>query len=453
MGAIAFVITFCLLVGAFIFLGKGKRIINPLFLFLVIWSVVLLFSILQLYNIDPASNEAYLALLTMILSFTLGYVLYEVYRRKISKKKALMKKEEVKQDIEEKQLGFKSLRVKIYLIMCILLIIFNIIDCILVIKYISEGTPAWQVRNWSLEPFGSSNPILDRRSFFENVLRNIILAPMATLVPPITAYFMFKAKDKRFRITCFVISVLVLLTSSFAGGGGRFGFIYYAGCFGLAFLTLRTQDLKKKKVVSKRIIALVAVAISMVVGFTTLRTGIGNVTKQTYTYFAVPPTLLTKWMPKIEDSQKTYGMTTFFGAHSYVFRTLKTMGAEQAVPELYEESFNHILDAEKFQKVGYGVANAFVTPAYYFMIDGGYPFLCIVSLLFGLLCAFVFWKFMNRKSALIFVIYILMMYGVLLSFSRIQTTSPAYILAFIYAWLLFYEFKFLKKDKNAQIRK
>ena len=449
MGAIAFVITFCLLVGAFIFLGKGKRIINPLFLFLIIWSVVLLFSILQLYNIDPASNEAYLALLTMILSFTLGYVLYEVYRRKISKKKVLAKEEEAKQDIEERQLGFKSLRVKIYLIMCILLIIFNIIDCILVIKYISEGTPAWQVRNWSLEPFGSSNPILDRRSFFENVLRNIILAPMATLVPPVTAYFVFKAKNKKFKVACFVISVLVILTSSFAGGGGRLGFIYYVGCFGLAFLTLRPKNLKKKNI-SKKAVALVAAAVSIVVGFTALRTGVGNVTKQTYTYFAVPPTLLTKWMPKIETAPKTYGMTTFFGVHSYVFRTLKTMGAEQMVPELYEESFDYILNAEKFLNVGYSIANAFVTPVYYFIADGGYPFVCIMSLLFGLMCAMVFWKFINKRSALVFVIYILMMDGVFLSFSRVQTTSPAYILAFVYAWLLFYNFKFLKKDKNAK---
>ena len=450
MGAIAFIITFCLLVGAFVFLGKGKRIINPLFLFLALWSVVLLFSILQLYNIDPASDEAYTALLLMIVSFTLGYVLYEVYKRKVLKKESLVENEKPKRDAKDERLGFKNLRVKLYLIMCILLIIFNIIDCILVIKYISEGTPAWQVRNWSLEPFGSSNPILDRRSFFENVLRNIILAPMATLIPPVTSYFVFKSKDKKFRITCFVISLLVLLSSSFAGGGGRLGFIYYVGCFGLAFLTLRNRDSeKKKKGISKRAVALVVGAVSVVIGFTMLRTGVGNVAKQTYTYFAVPPTLLTKWLPEIETAPKTYGMTTFFGVHSYAFRTLKTVGAEQMVPELYEQSFDNILNTEKFLDVGYSIANAFVTPVYYLMADGGYPFVCIMSLLFGLLCAVTFWKFIKRNNALNFVVYILMMYGVFLSFSRIQTTSPAYILAFVYAWLLFYDYKFLKRDRDA----
>lgn len=447
MGAVAFIITFCLLIGAFIFLGKGKRIINPLFLFLALWSVVLLFSILQLYNIDPASNEAYMAILMMIVSFTLGYVLYEVYKRKTLKNKTSTKDEDTEQVTYDERVGFKNLRVKIYLAMCVLLIIFNIIDCILVLKYISEGTPAWQVRNWSLEPFGSSNPILDRRSFFENVLRNIILAPMATLVPPVTAYIVFKAKNKKFRIACFVISLLVLITSSLAGGGGRLGFVYYIGCFGLAFLVLRTAKSRKKNI-SKKAIALIAAAISVVVGFTALRTGAGNVTKQAYTYFAVPPTLLTKWLPKLENTPKTYGMTSLFGVHSYVFRTLKTIGAEQVVPDMYEDSFNNVLNAEKFLNVGYGNANAFVTPIYYFVIDGGYPFVCIASLLFGLICAMVFWKFMRKKSALIFVIYILMMYGVCMSFIRIQTTSPGYVLAFVYAWLLFYNFS--KKVKNAE---
>ena len=34
-------------------------------------------------------------------------------------------------------------------------------------------------------------------------------------------------------------------------------------------------------------------------------------------------------------------------------------------------------------QLGFGVGNAFVTPIYYFMIDGGIPFVCFASLAFG----------------------------------------------------------------------
>lgn len=438
MGLVAFITTLLLLIGSFIYLGKGKRLTSPLFLFLALWSVILFFSILQLYNIDPASDEAYSALLLMIISFTCGYVLYDIYKKKKEKSKETLTIKEPKEEPEEKQLGFKSLRIKIYIGMCLLLILFNIIDCILVIKYTSEGTPAWQVRNWSLEPFGSSNPILDRRSFFENVLRNIILAPMATLIPPVTAYFMFKSKEKKFKMTLLAISLIVLFSSSFAGGGGRIGFIYYAGCFGLAALTLRQKNKKKKKTSKKAIVAALA-TIMVLVGLTSFRTGAGNIPKQIYTYFAVPPTLLSKWMPKIEDMPRTYGMTTFFGMHSYIFRSLRTIGAEQMVPSLYDESYKHITNAEKNLNVGYSIANAFVTPVYYYIIDGGYLFVCIASFVFGLISALITWLFVRRRNITNFIIYILMMYGVFLTFSRIQTTSPAYIIAFIYAWLLFKE--------------
>ena len=444
MGIVAAIVTFCLLVGAFIFLGKGRRIISPVFLFLVLWFIVLLFSTLRLYNIEAASNEAYLAILLMVVSFTLGYVSYEVYKRKISKKESSECKK-IREDVDDGQISFKNLRIKIYLAMCILLIIFNIIDCILVLKYISNGTPAWQVRNWSLEPFGSSNPILDRRSFLEDVFRNVILSPLSMIIPPVTAYIVFRTKGKKFRLTCFIISLLVLVTSSFASGGGRLGFIYYAGCFELAFLTLRNAKSIKKNI-SKKMLALVAVVISAVVGFTVFRTGVGNMVKQTYTYFAVPPTLLTKWLPEIEKSPKTYGMTSFFGVHSYVFRAAEIIGAKQIVPELYEESFRHVLDAEKFLDVGYGVANAFVTPVYYFMIDGGYVFVSLASIFFGLISAWVFRLFLEKKDILRFIVYILIMYGVIVSFMRIQTSIPTYILAFMYIFLMF--FRFPKKEKN-----
>ena len=206
-----------------------------------------------------------------------------------------------------------------------------------------------------------------------------------------------------------------------------------------------------KKVVKKyfRIMSLILiVGILFVVIYTTMRMGIDKLIKQAYTYFAVSPTLLTKWLPTIKECEHTYGMMTFFGIHTYVFRVLETIGLDFLVPNIYNYSFNFILKAENFLDVGYGVANAFVTPIYYFYIDGGYPFVCLASILFGFVVSRVFNKIKNNIDLKNFIYYVLIMYGVFLTFIRIQTAIPSYILAFIFANLIFVEINFTKLIKE-----
>ena len=175
----------------------------------------------------------------------------------------------------------------------------------------------------------------------------------------------------------------------------------------------------------------------MVILFTAFRTGKGNFIKQVYTYFALPPTLLSIWLPEIENVEHTYGLLTFFGVHSYFFRALETMGLNSLVPTVYNDVYNHILNAEIFKNVGYGVGNAFVSPIYYFFIDGGYPFVCMASYFFGLLVSSFYRKFeekiINIKG---FVVYALTTYGIFLTFMRIQTCIPAYIISFVFAYFI-----------------
>ena len=117
------------------------------------------------------------------------------------------------------------------------------------------------------------------------------------------------------------------------------------------------------------------VALIIITLYTTIRTGPGKLIKQTYTYFALPPTLLSEWLPQIKNTEYTYGMTTFFGIHSYCFRVLETFKLKNMIPEVYERAYKNILNAEQFKDVGSGKSNAFVSPVYYLYLDGGYSFL------------------------------------------------------------------------------
>ena len=265
------------------------------------------------------------------------------------------------------------------------------------------------------------------------------MTPFATLVPPITAYYFLNSNDRKQRYKLLVNSLTILILSSIAGGGGRLGFIYYFGCFLLAFFIIYKNNNVSKELIKKYkkiIIIILILGILFMCAYTIFRTGIGNIVKQVYTYFALPPTLLSIWLPDIENVSHTYGMTTFFGIHSYFFRVLDTIGLDFLVPQIYNDTYSHILNAEIFKDVGYGVGNAFVTPIYYFFIDGGYLFVCIASLLFGYIVTRWYENFEENINIRTFTIYALITYGIFLTFMRIQTAIPAYIISFILTFVV-----------------
>lgn len=428
-----------------LFFKKTNKSINPIVLFFALWSFILFLSVLNLYNIVKPSNEAYFLIQLMLLFFFLGNIISNILKNKKTK----LSQVSLKNNVDDK----KEIKPMFYLFyfFSFLIILFNIIDFVEIIKELQKGTPMWQIRNWTLEPYGSINPILERRSFVEEVVRSIILTPFATLIPPITAYYFFYSNDNKQRYKLLINSLIILITSSIAGGGGRLEFIYYLGCFLLAFFIVYKNTSKQSINKYKKIVFFIFLfGILFVVASTIFRTGLGNLIKQVYTYFALPPTLLSIWLPDIKNADYTYGMTTFFGLYSYFFRVLETVGLNSFVPSIYEKVFTHILNAEIFKDVGYGVANAFVTPIYYFFIDGGYIFVCLASLIFGYIVSTAHKKFEENINAKTFTIYTLITYGVFLTFIRIQTAIPSYIISFIFAFIILREKKQIKcaKCKN-----
>ena len=430
MSVIALIVSLILLILSLFFKKKNKSI-SPMALFFALWSFILFLSVLNLYNIYKPSNEAYFLIILMLAFFYMGSFFGMVI--KINKKN------------KNKNIKFQF---SLFYILSFFVILFNVIDIIMMMKLYFNGTPMWQIRNWTLEAYGSSNLILDRRSFIEECFRTMILTPFSTIIPPITAYYFFNSKENKIRHKLFINSLIILITSSLSSGGGRLAFIYYFGCFLLAFVILYKDKKALKDVIKKYkkiIISILIFGILVVIIFTTIRTGKGNFIKQIYTYFALPPTLLSEWLPDIKNTEYTYGMTSFFGVHSYFFRTLDTIGFDELIPEIYNDAYANILKAEEFRETGYGIGNAFVTPIYYFFVDGGYVFVVITSMLFGYIISRLYKKFEENINVRSFTIYALTIYGLFLTFARIQTIVPAYIISFIFATFIL---RPVTQDKN-----
>jgi len=463
MGYFVFVV--CILFFIHSLKHNSKKIITPQTLFYLLWSFILFLSLLNLYNIIRPSSEAYFLILLMLLFFFIGDCIVENKNRTLKKFFVYMSK--IKTKIKEKikiPSLVKNIKIKfenvltgknnilkkinnrynlnykyiIIYVLCALVIIFTLIDCFIVFKGLKDGIPMYKIRHWRMGAYGiDNNPMLARRTFLEEIFRSVVLNPFETILPPIAAYSFFNRKESRKnKIALVSLSAIIIILSSIAGGGGRLSYIYYFGCFLLAFLVFvknnKNVDIKKYL---KYILLILVFGLVVTILLTKIRTT-NSFIKQLYTYFAMPPTLLTIWLPKIKNVEHTFGLLTTFGFHSYIFRGLDAIGLDFLIPNIYNATFEHLLNAEQFMQLGFGVGNAFVTPIYYFMIDGGIPFVCIASLVFGIGTKKIYnytTKKMNMKK---FVVYVLTMYGIFLTFMRIQTAIPAYILSFVFAFLI-----------------
>lgn len=366
------VLCVCLLCFIFSLFFFKNRPMNPVTFFFALWSGIIFLSILGLYGLYPASNEAYLLLLLMIVFFFAGGVVCSKWQRTVQPVK-------VREEIH--------VRWKVYYLLLIIIIIVELCDCVLLLKYYNEGIEMTQLRVWVSEPWGSENPILSRRTLWEESFRTLILTPFEALISPITAYVMFQpSKTNRKKGILFCASLIHLLLGSLAGGGGRLGFIFYGGCFLLAYLTFVKRDsLDRQKTKMYRVgfgIAAICGFVLIIV-YTIVRSGRGAFLKQAYTYFAMPPTLLSEWLPELKEATHTWGGLTLFGLHSYFFRVLEVLKLDFWIPDMYSELYQHILNADKFLYLGFGTGNSFVTPIYYFYIDGGYFFVCAASAVLG----------------------------------------------------------------------
>ena len=182
MNIATFIISFVLLIASFLGRNKNIKIISPVILFFALWTFITFLSMLQLYGIYKPSDEAYFLIILMLVFFFLG---------SITKLKIRIFKNK-KVNIEKNGETISKIGKIIFYVLSILLIVFYVIDCIIVLQGYLDGVPMSKIRRWGMEPAGStSNPLVARRTFAEEIFRSIILTPFATLIPPITAYMFF----------------------------------------------------------------------------------------------------------------------------------------------------------------------------------------------------------------------------------------------------------------------
>lgn len=411
----------------------SKKPINPIILFLTLWGFIIFLSCLNLYNIDKPSNETWILMLSMIVCFFMGSIIQKSGKVLVIQNRMFRHRYEMKQ--------------RLFILLTIIIFLVLFYNCFEVVKYLKNGIPLWQIRNWTLEVYGADSQ--NNRSFIGQIIKVMVVDPFAALFFPFVVYYFLNPKKNKYRIGLLILSLFYLILSSLSSGGGRLAIVCYVFYFLLAYVSFEKKSFVKKINIKKYKKAIIAFAILGVIAvgiLSTLRNGAGTFLREIYIYFALPPTLFDKWLPELQTGQHTYGMLTFFGIHSYFFRFFEAVGLNDLIPNLYNISYKWILNAELWKNVGSGVNNAFVTPIFYFYKDGGIVFVCLFSFLFGWITQMLYRKFTQRLNIGSFILYSLMMYGVLVSFMRVQTCIPSYWIAFIMTYFLF-DYRYNKNDR------
>ena len=423
MGVIATIVCFLLL---FVCLKSTHGgLTNPFVLYFALWSLILSFSMMHLYGMYVPSDKTYVLITLMNCFFFFGGTV------RLPRKK-----------VYTTQCCAIALNEKIIFILAFIGIVFKFINFVEAFQNILNGAQWWQVRQAAYAVYGSEEA---GNSLFREILENVIVIPFTNIAIPISAYLFFREPKRlmtKMMVTYFVLSTVL---DSISGGGGRLGYIYIAGCYIYSFLMLDRQVVKQIYVKYRRKIILISIILGgVLIMITVYRVGIDNLFRQVYTYFGMTPALLDVNLKLNEHPQYTFGLLTLFGFHTYIFRFLNVVGLDFLIPRIYEISYEYLLNGNTFKQVGFGTANAFVSPVYYFYLDGGVLFVVIASFAFGVILSNCFRKVRINMNEMNFCYYTLMMNGVFLTFIRIQTAVPAFVISFFMV-------KFLMTKKISKI--
>ena len=441
MGLFSVFIGLFLLTISIIIYRKGP--LHPVVFFFVMWTTVCAFSAFQ-KKMFAASDETYDLIIIMLICVFIGSLAYFFPALRLRNSDS-----DLEYSYENVSGNSKKTPLLLAYILLIIYVGISLIDSYIIVKNYLQGTELWVMRGWRMSTFGvDSNPLVDRQSFAEVIFRATILYPLQNLVAPISAYLFFnKSLRLKYKNFLFLAAFSFLLTIV-ATGGSRNTIVYYFGCFILYYLLSGEKSSHVKQQIKKTgtnffvTSFILVVAIALVLFVTNARTNL-SVWDSVSSYLGVAPTLLTIHLPEIQQIPPTYGMLSFFGLITYPMRFLQQIGLESVIPTTYFTAFQQVLNAQSFYVVSATglVRNAYVTPIFYFLIDGGVPFLVVASLGFGAVLGRFSKNFFKKVTLKKFTYYSLVMQAILFSFVQVPTVQPSFVFSILLAWVLLGEKK------------
>lgn len=392
---------------------KEKNVYNPLTVFMSFFGIILLLSSLKLYDLYEVKQFTYFIVVLGLFSFFIGYLFIDLLKSKGKQ----IKKERDSQP--SKSLEFNP-NYKILFFIYIIVIVFLSYRTFQVLIEVSQGTTLTEIRN-------HSQNILELSGLY-NLTNNYVIKPIVFALIPLAVIDLFIGKRK-ILLPSFIVALLYAFSE-----GGRFIFLYYIIQFFAGAIIFKKKIIVTKKT-KRRIFLLLTTSIIFILFITNIRSSDTSILKSAYMYLSGAIPHLDYRLGIIADSDRTLGLSFVMGYLTTFFVILNGFGI-LPYPEFYNKAIE-LGYVEDFVRIGEdSLFNAFVTPFYYFYLDGGILGILIFSFIYGLTFTLVYYFLQQRPTIMLLSVYLLLLQGALTSMVRWQFYNPTYSLSFVFLFFI-----------------
>ena len=409
----------------FIYVTHKKNYRNPLGVFVYLWSVVFFlyeFRYLPLYDIEPST---YMMYFIGISSVAVGYLISSVLTKKTPATDTASSINIVSTSTHLKHDGVNRL---IFLTLCGLSIA-------------SFGLRAYKaITYWISGGIGElkSAIIMDQAlsiSLFWDIVFTYIARPMQYVV---AIYFiellLTKTRDKIVKLVAFCIIILYFVAS-----GSKFSLAEYVIFMFAYFLYFPPEKNTQLSSIYKKGMRFALFMIIIIIGAMTLSSD-NDVLGSLYCYLCGCLPHSDQALEKFTLLPPFLGGVSFNGFLTLIKTPLAIVGVLDNLQQYGAYCFETMNMLEETSYIGDGIRyNAFVSMFTYFYIDGGYPGVFILSLIFGILCHRTFYYGKRRTSFKSVGMLLLFTYLIISSLIR----SPFFLVTNVLS--IFYAYFFLPK--------
>lgn len=400
-----------------------RNIINPITLFCGVWGAILIMYSFQFYGLYSASWESIVIIAIGIMSFFIGSIIIVALKKKYVRRNSV----NIGLDINTRKPNYL-----LFIILNIISIIMLIGSVVETIGLLREGRNFAFIHSFYHSENGSIGSSTLMTIFHNWFIWPITLANLPILAVTLQCDLKRTAKRKIFVITSFInIAIYVLIT------GARVSIIYFVMYFVIVFFI---QGKRISLSLPRKIqITVVTILLYLAFDYISRSRGSESIAESIYLYFCG---CIPNFSVRFTDipNKKMYGFLSLFGLFKPFVDVIYRI-THFSVFGVYKQTVSEIFILTQHRvHIGPGITyNAFLTPFYYFYIDGGVLGVVVLSFLYGIVSMVAYLEYIKKRSYKTLSIYLLFVMGMVFSMVRFHFVQMRYVLAFFYIAFVFWE--------------
>ena len=396
-----------------------RRVINPITVFCGIWAVLLFGYGLHLFGLYSASSKALTIIIVGVLMFFIGaFVVSVLYLRtpRVNVDASLQPDSEL-----------PNYRVILFLNLLSFVFLFGL--GIATMRLLLAGRSFYVIHKIYNQPsgvVGSSRLNQNLITWFVWPLMDISMASVAVMI----LCDRRKSATKRFCIILIILNLALFTIIT-----GKRSHLGYAAMYVVAVLFLQKRKIRLKSHTKIALMFGLALVVWAGVAISASR-GVKSIFQTLYIYLVgCMPHLSTKLQNIPVDPKWP---TSIYGFYQAPLLAVNSVAHSSYLAGIRASMSSLLQYTQERVEIAPGITyNAFLTPFFFFYLDGGMAGVVVFSILFGMLSAGVYVHHLKKRSFGSMVIYLLIFFCLYMSMVRIQFFQMRFVLAFFYAIFFF----------------